>query len=121
MKISSSQLYDYTIGVKIFQLVPQWIESEKIKEIFEAVTGCMDVVNEMETQVKFDFSKEDIQTFSNLVEKFKTVRDSHEISPDLGLTDSAVRIGIGEHLTKKIPGKEYKDYYEYVHIIEGWF
>ncbi|MXV76050.1 hypothetical protein F4Z99_17470 [Candidatus Poribacteria bacterium] len=121
MNITLGQLYNFTIGVKVFQLVPQWIEKSKIKEIFEAVTDCMNVVNEMEAQIKFDYSDEDIKAFTNLVAKFKTVRDRHKISIEVGLTDSAVRIGIGEHITGKIANKEYRHFYEYLRIIEEPF
>jgi len=120
MKISLDQLYNFAIGLKIFQIVPAWIKSIAIKEIFIAVTDCMNVVNEMEELIKFNYTDEDIETFNRLVTKFKTVRDSHEISPILGLTDTAVRIGIGEHLTSKLPNIAYKNYYEYMHITEGW-
>ena len=119
MKISLDQLYNFAIGLRVFQLVPAWIKHEAIQEIFLAVTDCMNIVNEMEKEIKFNYTDEDVEAFSSLITKFQTVRDSHEISLVVGLPDSAVRIGIGEHLTSKLPNIAYKDYYEYMHIIEG--
>ena len=112
-------LYRYTIAVRIFQLIPQWIPEDRIIEVFKAITECMNIVVQMEV-IKFDNTDEDIEAFSNFITKFKTVRDRHEISSEIGLKDSAVRIGIGEYLTDKIKDKSYRHYYEYLHIIEGW-
>ena len=120
MKITDEQLYQYTMGVKMFQLVPAWIEKENIKEIFEAVIACINVVYKAGEQIKFDNTSDDQTRFSKFVSEFKETLEKHSIAGYIGLHDSAVRIGIGEYLTSKIKGKKYDDYYEYFFITETW-
>ena len=120
MKINEKELYDFAIGIRIFQIAPTWIDKGEISEIFTLINECMKIVNQMAELISFNYETDDIKAFGILVDKFKRVRDNHRLSNKLGLKDSAIRISIGEYLTNKLPSKKYKDFYEYV-IIGEWF